>query len=263
MLANPTASAAKATDTDHPHFAWRARYVVDYGRAAVKLLQPKAGEVILDIGCGDGSVSAQVQAAGARVIGIDIDPAMAALALEAGIDAKVMDGCALGFERVFDGVFSNAALHFMPSDVVIGEVARVLKPDGRFVAEMGCHGNIAAITTALIAILGRHGIDGGALIPWHFPTADEYCSLLEEAGFSVESLQTIHRPTLMPEGFAAWIDVLGQWFLDAFPADQREDAKGEAVSLLSHSLKTSSGQWMADYTHLRFRAHLNTPKPNV
>ena len=64
------------------------------------------------------------------------------------------------FDHEFDAVFSNAALHWMRNqDTVLAGVHRALKQGGRFVAEIGGHGNIAAIQVALRAVFARHGLD--------------------------------------------------------------------------------------------------------
>ncbi|WP_374250343.1 class I SAM-dependent methyltransferase [Xanthobacter sp.] len=248
---------APTTSSQTPHFACDARFVADYGTSVIKLLTPEAGEKILDVGCGDGTLSRLVQAGGAEVVGIDIDPAMVEASRRNGIDARLMDGRALEFQDAFDAAFSNAALHFMrPVPAVIMAVARALKPGGRFAAELGSHGNIAAITTGLVAVLDRRGIDGGAHIPWDFLTAEEFCDSLESAGFVIDAVHTFHRPTPMPSGATAWIEKLGRWFLDALPLEERESACEEAARLMSHTMKTSRGHWIADYHHLRFKARL-------
>jgi SAM-dependent methyltransferase len=91
------------------------------------------------------------------------------------------------FDRPFDAVFSNAALHWMTrATKVIAGVHRALRPGGRFVGEFGGFGNVAAVVTALIAVLDRRGQDGAAAKPWYNPTAEEYAALLEAQGMRVE-----------------------------------------------------------------------------
>jgi trans-aconitate methyltransferase len=237
------------------HFACEARYVPDYGLAAVRLLAARPGERILDVGCGDGSLTRFITESGANVLGIDSDAAMVEASRRNGVDAVRLDARDLAFQQEFDAAFSNAALHYIkePRDLA-GKIARSLRPGGRFVAEFGAHGNISAITTALVAVLDRHGIDGASYIPWHFPTAEEYCDCLEDAGFSVETIQTFHRPTPLPGGVERWINVLGLWFVNALPGEQQAPACREAAQLLGHSMRTAGGQWIADYVHLRFKA---------
>jgi trans-aconitate methyltransferase len=239
-------------------YAANARFVSDLGLPVVDLLAPQPGERILDLGCGDGALTERLAAAGARVVGVDGSPNMVAAAQARGLDAHIMDGHRLGFSRAFDGVFSNAALHWMSHDpgAVIDGVARALVPGGRFVAEMGGHGNVAAIVTALLAVLARRGIDGGRLIPWYFPTAAEYRALLEARGFTVTEIALFARPTELPTGMAAWLATFAATMLAGLSEAERSQANEEAAALLAPSLRDSRGHWTADYVRLRFEAVL-------
>ena len=122
-------------------------------------LAAKPGEQILDLGCGDGQLTQRIAATGACVAGVDASPEMLAAARSRGIDAREGSAESLPFaDGAFDAVFSNAVLHWVrDQDAMMAEVRRVLKPGGRFVAEMGGHGNIAAIRVAFMAVLARHG----------------------------------------------------------------------------------------------------------
>ena len=57
-------------------YAQNARFVPELGAAALRLLDPQPGELILDLGCGDGTLTARIAEAGARVIGLDSSPEM-------------------------------------------------------------------------------------------------------------------------------------------------------------------------------------------
>jgi SAM-dependent methyltransferase len=107
VLVNP-ANSWSPTD-----YARNAAFVPELGRAVVALLAPRPGERILDLGCGDGVLTAALVEAGAEMVGVDASPAMVEAARARGLDARVMDGQALAFEAEFDAVFSNAALHWM------------------------------------------------------------------------------------------------------------------------------------------------------
>src|SRR5688572_10339763 len=88
-----------------------AAYVPALGTAVLELLDPRSGERILDVGCGEGSLTGKIIEAGARVVGIDASAEMVAAATARGIDARVIDAERLPFDCEFDAVFSNAALH--------------------------------------------------------------------------------------------------------------------------------------------------------
>src|SRR3954470_7478272 len=171
-----------------------ARFVSDLGEPLVDLLNPQPGERILDLACGDGVLTEKIIARGAELVGVDGSADMVAAAQKRGIDARVVDAYQLNFTSEFDAVFSNAALHWMKRDpdAVIQGVRRALRPGGRFVAEMGGHGNVAAITVALCATLENHGVkDPTAIMPWYYPSPDEYRERLNAAGFKTEHIELI------------------------------------------------------------------------
>jgi trans-aconitate methyltransferase len=249
-----------ATD-NHQHwnaeeYAHHARFVADLARPLIGLLDPKPGETILDLGCGDGVLSAEIQRLGAKVIGIDQAEAMVEAARKLGIDARLMDGQALDLPERFEAVFSNAALHWMPdAAVVVQGVHRHLKAGGRFVGEMGGHGNVAAVVTAILAVLDRHGIDGAVLYPWSFPTDEAYAALLESHGFIVTDIRLFARPTPLPTGIEGWLATFAGPFLSAVDRDKRDRIVAEIRDLLKWSLCDGQGRWTADYVRLRFAAH--------
>jgi len=177
-------------------------------------------------------------------------------ARQRGLEARVVDGQRLAFNNEFDAVFSNAALHWMKEDpdAVIAGVRRALKPGGRFVGEMGGHGCVAAITVAMIAMLERRGIDAKSAIPWYFPTVDDYKSRLERAGFAVEYIELIPRPTPLPTNMLGWLETFGEPYFRRVPEAERATAQQEVVAMLRPVLCDEQGRWTGDYIRLRFAA---------
>jgi trans-aconitate methyltransferase len=237
-------------------YAEHAHFVPALGQPVLELLRAQPGERILDLGCGDGVLTEKITAAGAVVVGVDASADMISAARKRGIDARVGDGAALRFSREFDAVFSNAALHWMKEnpDAVIAAVARALKPGGRFAGEMGGHGCVAAITVALIAALERRGIEASSETPWYFPTVADYRRRLERAGFDVEYIELIPRPTPLPTDMAGWLDTFAAPFLRRLPEAERIAARDEAIAMLRPVLCDETGRWTADYMRLRFLA---------
>jgi SAM-dependent methyltransferase len=190
---------------DPERYARNARFVADLGAPVVELLAPQAGERILDLGCGDGVLTAKLAAMGCDVVGVDTSRPQIEAARKLGVDARVMDGENLAFDNEFDAVFSNAALHWMRHpDKVIGGVYRALRPKGRFVAEFGGHGCVATIKKALVEALNRRNINGEAAIPWFFPTVEDYSQRLAQGGFATNYIALIPRPTALPGNVTAW-----------------------------------------------------------
>lgn len=237
-------------------YARNGRFVADLASGALGLLNAKPGERILDLGCGDGALTVKIAAAGAKVTGVDSSASMVAAAQVRGVDARLASGEALRFDHEFDAVFSNAALHWMPNqDAVLASVHRALKPGGRFVAEMGGHGNIAAIQVALSAVFAKHGIDAAQSGQNYFPTPASYESRLQGHGFNVEYIELIPRPTPLPEsGMRGWLETFRRGLFEQLPESEREAALDETIRLLEPFLRDDSGQWTADYVRLRFLA---------
>jgi len=230
-----------------------AGFVPALGAGVLDLLDPRPGERILDLGCGEGTLTQDIVARGAEVVGVDSSEAQIAAAKARGLDARVMDAQALTFDSEFDAVFSNAAMHWMTMpDAVIAGVRRALKRPGRFVAELGGHGCVGAIHVATRAVLARRGV--AMKSPWYFPTAEEYGARLTTHGFSIAEIKLFPRPTPLPTGIAGWLDTFASPVLGQLPASDRTAAVGEIADLLRPVLCDGSGHWTADYVRLRFRA---------
>jgi SAM-dependent methyltransferase len=240
---------------DPERYARNARFVSDLSAAVVELLAPEPGERILDLGCGDGVLTAKLAAMRCNVVGVDGSIAQIDAARKLGLDARVMDGEKLSFDAEFDAVFSNAALHWMrnPEPVIAG-VWRALRPGGRFVAEFGGHGCVAKIKKALVSALHRRGLNGEAAVPWYFPTVEEYGALLKNAGFAVSTIALIPRPTPLPGDVTGWLETFGESFTACLPPAERPAYVAEVREALRPELSDSEGKWTADYVRLRFAA---------
>ena len=223
----------------------------------VEWLDAQAGERILDLGCGDGQLSVRLAATGAVITGVDASAEMVAAALDRGVRADHAPAEKLPYsDAYFDAVFSNAALHWVRGqDEMMEEVHRVLKPGGRFVAEMGGHGNIAAIHVGLRAVLGRHNCVDREEGVNYYPTPAGYTRRLERHGFVVERMELIPRPTPLAEGgMAGWLRTFRRGVLDSLEESLRETIVQECCDLLAPVLRDEEGNWIADYVRLRFVA---------
>lgn len=230
-----------------------AAYVPALGAAVFELLNPQPGERILDLGCGEGSLTEKIAAAGAEVVGVDASPDMIAAAAARGLDARLLDAEQLEFDREFDAVFSNAVLHWVRDhDAMLAGVHRALKPGGRFVAEFGGHGNIAAIQTAIRAVLSTRGWDTN--IRRYYATDAEYSARLLKHGFVVTQIALIPRPTPLPTGIRGWLETFERATIDRIPEAGRESFLQDVEDLLRPEICDREGRWTAHYVRLRYSA---------
>jgi len=242
---------------DPQAYSRNGAFVHQLAGGVLELLAAQPGERILDLGCGDGQLTQRIAAAGAAVTGVDASADMARVARSAGITVDEANAEALPYaDASFDAVFSNAALHWVRNqDAMLAEVHRVLKPGGRFVAEMGGHGNVAAILVALMAVLARHGYPDQEEGVNYYPTPEAYTRRLTRQGFQVEQIALIPRPTLLAEGgMTEWLRTFRRGVLDSLPESLRETVVEETAALLAPALRDEEGNWLADYVRLRFVA---------
>jgi trans-aconitate methyltransferase len=253
-------------------YASNGRFVADMAGAVVDLLAVEPGERVLDLGCGDGALTERLAAAGAHVLGVDADTSMVAAAQARGLDVRHMRAEQLAGSRdlagSFDAVFSNAALHWIPREqqaTALAGVHAVLRPGGRFVAEMGGLGNIASIRVAVSAVLDEIGVNAETMAASYYPAPADYERMLTEVGFKVETIGLHPRPTPLPhaaDGMRRWLETFRVGVLDCVGAEMSADARAAAraevvarvAALLQPVLTDDAGAWTADYVRLRFRA---------
>ncbi len=243
-----------------PHkYQKNANFVSQLGMSLIDLLEPQAGEYILDLGCGDGTLMKKLTELGCEVMGIDSSPEMISAAQQQGLETYVMDGQKLNFPSQFDAIFSNAALHWMINpDAVITGVFNALKPHGRFVAEFGGVGNVATVVNAIAIGLDKRNIDIKKINPWYFPTIEDYQSRLKKAGFAVKFITLFERPTPLPEGIIGWLEMFVQQFTAQLSLSDQTIFLQEVIQLCEPKLSDGKGNWVADYVRLRFHATKNS-----
>ena len=229
-----------------------ADFVSKLGLPVVNLLAPKKDEKILDLGCGDGTLSMEIQKYGSQVIGIDLSADMVEKSKKKGVDAFVMSATQLTFYDEFDTVFSNAVLHWVTdASLVIKNVKQVLKADGRFIGEFGGYGNIKNLQEAMQTVFERHPEYGEFPNPWFFPKKEEYAKLLEKDGFCVKYIEIIERPTPIGD-IKKWLDIFANGIMKDVPISKKESFKEEVESILKPKLFTQKDGWVMDYVRLRF-----------
>lgn len=249
-------------------------------------LKPASTDTILDIGCGDGKLTADLAKVVKYVHGIDASANLLKIAKEQHeldvtlVDAREVDSETLKYptgETGYDKAFSNAAMHWIlctnqasgDGEAIrqrfFNEVYKALKPHGVFASEFGGLGNVSEIHAAFIATLIKYGVsasDAHQASPWFFPHEDIVRTYLETAGFKVERIEREYRSTLLPHGdngMLQWLELFGFAFIEAV---QKKDPSVTKDVFLADVLEVLRGinydpysnQWYAGYVRLRFRA---------
>lgn len=237
-------------------------FVFKYGENVLDLLEPKAGEQILDLGCGSGYLTNTIREEGAIVLGVDSSAEMIAKAKQSypETEFEVKNAIDLDFDASFNAVFSNAVLHWIKAadqPKMMDAVFTALKPGGRFVAEMGGKGNVGLMISTLRKILNQSGYPQQAEMDYlFFPSVGEYATMLEKAGFKVSYAALFDRETLLQdqaEGVKKWI----MMFASDFFTGIKEAHQTEILQELTQRLQPyyeRNGEWYADYKRLRFIA---------
>ena len=232
-----------------------AAFVAQLGNSVLEILSPQPGERILDLGCGDGKLTLEIQNYSCQVLGIDSSDEMINATRKLGIEAKVISGDSLNFDQKFDAVFSNAALHWMlEKDKVVQGVYQALKSGGRFVGEFGGKGNINSVIKAMSEVFGDFPELGNFSNPWYFPSVAEYAQVLDKAGFEINYLELFPRPTPLNTGIRGWLKVFAQGITNHLNSEEQEISIDEVEKRLKPIIFSEENGWVADYVRLRFKA---------
>lgn len=195
-------------------------------------------ESVLDIGCGDGKITAEFTShvRRGRVVGIDLSQEMIDYAratfppeLFPNLEFHRMDARDINLEHRFDLVFSNAALHWVDDQraVVLG-AARLMRSGGRLVISCGGRGNAAEIDQALEAVMRRpewRPWFKGFGFRYYFLGPEEYAPWIEEAGLVPTRLELAPKDMTHEggEGLAAWLRTTWLPYVACVPEERREE----------------------------------------
>jgi trans-aconitate methyltransferase len=243
-LIQPFASTSKWDPSD---YARVGAFVAELGGAALDLLDPHADERILDVGCGDATLTRKIVDRGATVVGIDNSPEMVSAARAKGIDALLLAAEDMQFFAEFDAAFSNATLHWvLEKEQAARAIFRALKAHGRFAGEMGGEGNLSKLREVLDEELVIRGYVPPIEASNWYASPEEFAAVYEAAGFREIDARLIERPTKIEHGIAEWVTTFRRGWLDraGVPDDERADVGATVADRV--------GSDVADYVRLRF-----------
>jgi len=240
-------AAASTSKWDAADYARVGAFVAALGGAALDLLDPQPGERILDVGCGEGTLTRKIAERGATVLGIDNSPEMVAAARAGGVDALLLAAEDMQFFAEFDATFSNATLHWvLEKEQAARAIFRALKGGGRFAGEMGGEGNLRKLREDLDEELVIRGYVPPVEASNWYASPEEFAAVYEAAGFREIDARLIERPTAIEHGVAEWVTTFRRGWLDRAGVLEAERAEiGAAVA-------DRVGSNVADYVRLRF-----------
>jgi trans-aconitate 2-methyltransferase len=194
-------------------------------------------EDVLDLGCGDGKVTAEIadRVPHGTVIGIDNSEAMIALARKQypasrypNLTFERMDARTLAFENQFDVVFSNAVLHWIKDHhPVIEGLFKSLKPGGKILLQMGAKDGVRSYLSVLNQILllpEWKAYFQDFEFPYGFMGVEEYEVMLLAAGFQIQRVELIAKGAVHAnkEKFKGWIRTTWLPYTERVPEGKRE-----------------------------------------
>lgn len=215
-----------------------------WARELIDKLRLRGDEAVLDLGCGDGKVTAEIAARVPQgsVLGVDrsegmIDFARSSFPAEAfpNLRFRTADARALPFAGEFTVVFSNAALHWVRDHrPVLHGIARSLKPGGRTLLQMGGQGNAAGVLSVLDELTAsspwREHFDAFSC-PYGFHSPADYRIWLEEAGLEPRRVELIPKDMIHAgsDGLAGWIRTTWLPYTERVPEADRDAFVAEVV----------------------------------
>jgi trans-aconitate methyltransferase len=225
----------QAVEWDAEDYAAHSQGQYRWGLNNLDRLLLSGTECVLDVGSGDGKLTAEIarRVPGGRVVGVDNAPAMVEFASlscaesQSNVSFVLGDAQALDFDAEFDIAFSNSTLHWVPDHpAVLRGLFRALKPGGRIYLSMSGRGT-AAVVLSVIHELAQHAPWRTWLdhmpVPWYFFGSEEYRIWLHAAGFILGRVELV--PRIMRQqgvaGVESWLRTAWMPYTDRVPEDDR------------------------------------------
>ena len=211
---------------------------LSWARELIATLGLRGDEHLLDVGCGDGKVTAELARSVPRgsVVGVDASPEMIAFARKtfpasefSNLKFHVADARKISFAAGFDLVFSNAALHWVDDHAAfLRGAASVLKPGGRLVVSCGGQGNAHDVFLALrpeMRLKRWRDFFRKMPLPYYFYAPGDYEKWLPECGFKIHALKLAPKDSAYAgaAGFATWLRTTWLPFVQRVPEPLREE----------------------------------------
>jgi trans-aconitate 2-methyltransferase len=227
---------------DATDYAQNSSNQYEWATELIPKLELQGKESILDIGCGDGKVTALLASylPHGQVVGVDSSEDMITFARQSyphcrypNLSFLRMDARELTFREQFDVAFSNAALHWIiDHQTVLACVRESLDRHGRLLFQMGGKGNAQDILAVLEEMISEDTCESyfrNFTFPYGFYGPEEYTKWLQEAGFKPEKVELIPKELTLKgiKELAGWIRTTWLPFTERVPTQLRESFVNE------------------------------------
>lgn len=236
---------------DNKSYTWNAEGYANHSLPQQKWgldlfakLSLQGDERLLDIGCGDGKVTAEMARSLPKgsVVGIDSSKEMIKLARSKysqpdfqNIQFRYFDALDLPLDNKFDIIISNATLHWIQDhySVLLG-IRLSLKPGGKVLLQMGGKGNAAGLFQAVDRAINSRKwqeffVDFSH--PYAFYSPEQYQEWLEKVG--LQPIRTDLIPKTMihksPAALMSWLEKVFIPYLEKVPKPKQQDFIKEIV----------------------------------
>ncbi len=254
------------TNFDPQLYRKASEHQQQWGQAVLAQLPLRGDESALDLGCGDGRLTAELARLLPRghVLGIDSSAEMVQATRDLGVtnvSAEVGNIDDLDYEQAFDFVFSNATLQWIKDHGrMLAAIHRSLRPGGFVRLQFAGRGNCATLVAVLKDIAGRG--DYAPLLstmewPWYLPSAEAYEPLVRQAGFNRVQVWTANADRYFgsAQQMVDWIDQPCLVpFMRHLPQRQRQPFRDAVVAEMLSLTRREDGRHFEKFERLNVLA---------
>lgn len=227
---------------------------LEWARELIAKLSLQGNESLLDIGCGDGKITAQLASFTAgHVLGIDSSTSMIHVASERfpsishpNLSFVQMDAADIRLSERFDIAFSNAVLHWVEDHISVLRGTRgCLNSGGKLLFQMGGHGNAGGMFYVVQEVVRRsrwkmYYEDFAS--PYHFYGPEEYQAWLSQCGFHSARIELIPKDMRHQgkKGLMGWLRTTWFPYTDRLPVELRGAFLDEVVETYTAAYPVSA-----------------------
>lgn len=200
----------------------------------ISKLNLQGNESLLDIGCGDGKITASIadKLVKGKVVGIDRSESMVEFAKSQfnlpNLSFYVREASEISLEEEFDIVFSNAVLHWVKDHkTVLFNIKKHLNGDGKILFQMGGHGNAREVQNvfdqAAKSVQWKKYFDS-FVVPYRFCRIDDYENWLEQTGYEQKRVELILKDMVHEneDSFRGWLRTTWFPYTNQIPESKQE-----------------------------------------